>query len=60
MRTGRIRKPTRISSLAILAAIAISSFGCSSKTETPGSDGGPHIGMIAAPAGSCQIDAVKF
>jgi hypothetical protein len=60
MKIGRIRKSTGIWSLAIFAAIAISSYGCSSKTETPGSDGGPHIGMVAAPAGSCQIDAVKM
>jgi len=60
MRTSRFRKCTGIWSLAIFAAIAISSFGCSSKTDTPGSDGGPHIGMVAAPAGNCQIDAVKM
>jgi len=50
----------KLTGLWMIAAIAIWSVGCSSKTETPGSDGGPHIGMIAAPAGSCQIDAVKM
>ncbi len=60
MPTTRIRKLTGISALLIFATIAISSAGCSSNTETPGSGAGPHIGMIAAPAGSCQIDAVKM
>lgn len=57
MTTSKNRKLT---GLWMIVAIAIWSVGCSSKTETPGSDGGPHIGMIAAPAGSCQIDAVKM
>jgi hypothetical protein len=56
---SRIRKLRRLSSLAIIAAIAISSPGCSSKT---GQAPGPGLGtpMSTAPAGSCQIDAIKM
>ena len=60
MRTGRIQKLIGPSSLAIIVAFAISSFGCSSKTEQPGAAGGPRIVMSPAAAGSCQIDAVKM
>ena len=52
----------KLTGLWMIAAIAIWSAGCSSKTETTGSGGGPIIGgpVSTAAAGSCQIDAVKM
>src|ERR1700730_24321 len=60
MATTRIRKLTLISLLAIILMLAIWSSGCSSKTEQPAFVGGPRVAMVVAPAGSCQIDAVKM
>ena|ERR1700674_4427802 len=60
MRTSRNRKLIGLSSLAIIVAIAIWSAGCSSKTEQPPAQGPASMQMSTAPAGSCQIDAVKM
>jgi hypothetical protein len=60
MATTRIQKLTGISALVIFATIAISSAGCSSKTEQPPAQGLASTPMSTAPAGSCQIDAVKM
>lgn len=44
----------------MIAAIAIWSAACSSKTGQTGIVGGRDIVISPAPAGSCQIDAVKM
>jgi hypothetical protein len=60
MRTVRIRKLIDLSSLAMILALAIWSAGCSSKAEQPPAQGPAGMQMSTAPAGSCQIDAVKM
>jgi hypothetical protein len=66
MTTARIRKITGSSSLAVIvatamiAAIAIWSAACSSKTAQAPGAGLASMQMSPAPAGSCQIDAAKM
>jgi len=60
MKTSKNRKLPRRSSLAIAVTIAIWSVGCSSKSAQPPTQGPASMQMSTAPAGSCQIDAVKM
>src|SRR5712664_21324 len=60
MQTSKNRKLTRLSSLAIVMAITIWSVSCSSKSAPAPAQGLASVQMSTAPAGSCQIDAVKM
>ena len=44
----------------MILAVAISSAGCSSKKEQQTAQSSSAMQMSTAPAGSCQIDAVKM
>jgi hypothetical protein len=55
-----MRKIRRLSSLAIVSAIAIWSTACSSKTAEAPQPNMASMQISPAAAGSCQIDAIKM
>ena len=55
-----MRITKKLTALSIIVAITISSAGCSSKKEQQTAQSSSGMQMSTAPAGSCQIDAVKM
>src|SRR5258708_34988719 len=60
MRNLAMRKTSWLPSLTIIAAIAIWSAACSSKTAEPTQPDLASMQISPAAVGSCQIDAIKM